>query len=324
MAVHDGKMPGLKEAIPVFHAGEVALQETMGVAERLAETGARVIRDFMPDQHRAFFAQLPFALIGSVDPDGDAWATAVSGKPGFIASPDPQLLTVAGGRDPLDPADRGLEDGDGIGLLGIELHTRRRNRVNGILRRRQETGFEIEVEHSFGNCPKYIQLRDYRFADPGPVSPPLWLDRLDDRARAMIAGADTFFVATYVDREDGSRQTDVSHRGGKPGFVRIDAGGDLVVPDFPGNRFFNTLGNILANGKAGLAFIDFSAGGMLQLSGDAEIVVGEGLGDVFEGSERFWRFKPRRIVYRSGAVALRWRDREDSLSPFLSMTGAWT
>ena len=34
----------------------------LGVAEQMDEVGRRIIRDFMPDQHRAFFAQLPFVV----------------------------------------------------------------------------------------------------------------------------------------------------------------------------------------------------------------------------------------------------------------------
>ena len=47
-----------------------------------------------------------------------------------------------------------------LGLLGIELHTRRRNRLNGVVRGAGTQGFSVEVTQSFGNCPQYIQGRD--------------------------------------------------------------------------------------------------------------------------------------------------------------------
>jgi len=47
-----------------WHAGERALQERFNVAERLAVLGRQVIRDYMPEQHRAFFHQLPFMVVG--------------------------------------------------------------------------------------------------------------------------------------------------------------------------------------------------------------------------------------------------------------------
>lgn len=309
-----------------FHAGELHLQQQVGAAEKMDAIGRRVIRDHMPDQHRDFFAQLPFLLIGAVDPAGDAWATLATGDPGFMHSPDAKTLQVRAARDDADPADAGLDDGASVGLLGIELHTRRRNRLNGRLHRSGVDGFAVTVEHSFGNCPKYIQLRDFHFAeDARDARPPAQtLDRLGARAREMIGAADTFFVASYADRDDGTRQVDVSHRGGKPGFVRVDERDHLSIPDFTGNQLFNTLGNIWLNGQAGLLFVDFDTGDLLQLAGDAHVVLDSPEIGAFAGSERMWTFQPRRIVYRAAASRLRWRARTDGLSPFLRTTGSWS
>jgi ferredoxin-NADP reductase len=149
------------------------------------------------------------------------------------------------------------------------------------------------------------------------------LDALSPRAKAMITGADTFFVASYFDREDGHRQVDVSHRGGKPGFVRLADDGTLTIPDFAGNLFFNTLGNILVNGRAGLVFADFDTGDVLQLAGDAEVLLDSRETAAFQGAERLWRFTPRRIAYRAGALPLRWKARSEGASPNSLMTGDW-
>ncbi len=109
--------------------------EKLGVKERMASVGQRVIRDYMPDQHRDFYAQLPFIVLGSVDQAGDTWATFIEGHPGFMSSPSPVVLDIAAARDPSDPATEGLADGLPIGLLGIEMHTRRRNRMTVLSRR---------------------------------------------------------------------------------------------------------------------------------------------------------------------------------------------
>jgi predicted pyridoxine 5'-phosphate oxidase superfamily flavin-nucleotide-binding protein len=309
-----------------WHAGEVAMQRSAGMAERMDALGRKVVRGFMPDQHREFFAQLPFVVLGAVDPAGDAWATLRAGPPGFLHSPDPAQLRVALPREPRDPADAGMQEGDAIGLLGIELHTRRRNRMNGMLRRGSgQAGFGIEVRQSFGNCPQYIQLRDYAFVDQAPAAP-AELAALDGAARALIGAADAFYVASYADLEDGQRQVDVSHRGGRPGFVRLDADGGLTIPDFQGNMFFNTLGNIALNPRAGLVFVDFASGGLLQMSGTAELLGGESAAaDLagFEGAQRLWRLMPHRIVRRDAALTLRWLDRDDGASPASLRTGAW-
>ncbi len=308
-----------------WHAGERQLQDHTGVAARMDLVGRKVIRDYMPDQHREFFAQLPFLVAGAVDAQGDPWAGILEGEPGFAASPDPHTLRIAAMPDTDDPLRAGLGPGKAVGLLGIELHTRRRNRMNGRIQAWDGKRFDVAVAQSFGNCPQYIQSRDCYFsrspslrfaaALPGQAG-------LDAAARALIAASDTFFVASYVDREDGDggRSVDVSHRGGKPGFVRVD-GDVLTIPDFSGNRFFNTLGNLVANPVAGLLFIDFERGDVLQLTGRAEVVLDGPEIAQFQGAERLWRVHVRRVVRRPGALALRWRF--ESWSPTALATGRW-
>jgi uncharacterized protein len=309
-----------------FHPGEIQLQQAVGVSERMDVVGRRIIRDFMPDQHRIFYNQLPFAVLGSVDDAGDSWVTLVTGRPGFMHSPDAKTLSISVAANRSDPALAQLQEGDAIGLLGIELHTRRRNRMNGHISRYNSGALDITVDQSFGNCPQYIQRRDYTLNDNGtdaaPLPDTLVSTALDARARALITAADTFFVASYVQDERG-RHVDASHRGGKAGFVRINADGSLTIPDFAGNLLFNTLGNILLNPKTGLVFPDFETGDMLHLTGDAEIVLESNEIAAFQGAERLWFFRPRQVVLRPGALALRWSLRPDGWSPNSLMTGDW-
>ncbi|QJI43261.1 2Fe-2S iron-sulfur cluster binding domain-containing protein [Pseudomonas sp. ADAK2] len=302
-----------------WHAGEKQLQEQVGVAERMETLGRRVIRSEMPDQHRQFYQQLPFMLYGAVDADGHPWASILEGPPGFAHSPAPAGLQFERLPAADDPAQ--LQAGAAIGLLGIELHTRRRNRLNGRVGAMTTGGFGVLVEQSFGNCPQYIQLRQFRsvpLADPS-TRVAQHLNALDDAASAMISQADTLFVASYVD-VDGQRSVDVSHRGGQPGFVRIE-GNRLTIPDFAGNLFFNTLGNLLVNPQAGLLFIDFNSGDLLQLSGRTEVILDGPQIEAFQGAERLWTLDVERVVRRPAALALRWRF--DGMSPNSLMTGTW-
>jgi predicted pyridoxine 5'-phosphate oxidase superfamily flavin-nucleotide-binding protein len=238
----------------------------------------------------------------------------------------PHRLSIRIPRDPGDPADAGMEDGDGLGLLGIDLFTRRRNRLNGLVSRNDDEGFDLVVEQSYGNCPKYIQMREFSFTrDPAKPSaePSIPQEAADDRVRALIQSADTLFVASYVARQSGHRQVDVSHRGGKPGFVRIGPDGVMTIPDFAGNRFFNTLGNFLVNPKGGLAFPDWETGDLLQLTGDVEVILDSPEIKDFQGAERFWRFKPHQILYRPDALPLRWAASPEGRSPNSLLTGSW-
>ena len=171
---------------------------------------------------------------------------------------------------PGDPAAAGFAAGKPIGLLGLDLSTRRRNRANG--RRR---GARRQGPHRRDRA----ELRQLRAIHPDAVADaaravaagrPRRCPRLDASARRLIETADTFFVASRSRAGIGDGGLDVSHRGGRPGFVAV-RGDTLVVPDFRGNRFFNTLGNLLGDPRAGLLFIDFATGDLLQLQGTVTI-----------------------------------------------------
>jgi uncharacterized protein len=314
------------DTLTVWNAGEIAMQSSVGVADRMAEVGRRAFRDHLTDQHRQFYPLLPFVVLGAVDPAGNAWATLRGSRPGFMRASSPHRLSIRIPRDPGDPADAGMEDGDSLGLLGIDLFTRRRNRLNGPVSRNSGDGFDLVVEQSYGNCPRYIQMREFSFTrDPVKLSaePAVPQEATDDRARALIQSADTLFVASYVERETGQRQVDVSHRGGKPGFVRIGPDGVITIPDFAGNMFFNTLGNFLVNPKGGLVFPDWETGDLLQLTGDVEVILDSPEIKDFQGAERFWRFRPHQILRRPNALPLRWAVSPEGWSPNSLMTGSW-
>lgn len=264
----------------VFHAGEQALQRAAGSYERLAEIGPNIVRDHMPDQHRELFGKLPTLVVGALDADGHPVATMLAGRPGFVTTPDARSMAIA------LPLDRAVMDEDPVlaalaeqgasapvGVLGLEPHTRRRNRMNGTMSALAGQDLTLAVVQSFGNCPKYIQAREpvtFHYSSPRPAARALG-SGLDAASRALIANADTLFIASASARpRSGARAegVDVSHRGGEPGFVAVDATPDglvLRMPDYPGNRFFMTLGNLSLDPRAGLLVVDYAGGGLLHL-----------------------------------------------------------
>ncbi len=309
-----------------FHAGELALQERTGSLSRLAEIGPRFIRDYMPQQHRDFFAQLPFLLVAGVDAQGQPWASVRVGPPGFAVSPDPRTLQVRARPLPHDPLAGAILAGAPIGLLGIEPHTGRRNRLNGRIARCDDDGFAVEVGQSFGNCAKYIQARRPELMRADGIAPIAHrLQSLDEPARALVGRADTFFIATaHPQAAQGAARAfgvDVSHRGGKPGFIRIEAGDGLTVPDFAGNSYFNTLGNLALNPRCGLLFIDFDHGDLLYLAARGEIVMEDSQVRAFAGAQRLMRLRVVSALRVAAALPLRWSPAQ--LSPALAGTGAW-
>lgn len=302
-----------------FHAGELAIHTRFGVQERMDNQGRRVIRDYLPNQFRQFFAQLTYVLVGTVDTTGNPWASILVGNPGFLSTPDERTLKVVA--QPLfgDPLVTNLAEGIDIGFLGIELPTRRRNRMNGIVIATHPEGFEVQVQQSFGNCPQYIQARrsEWDEVDPTAAKPLHRIEQLGEIEQAMIATADTFFIATAYQAESAGAASgvDVSHRGGKPGFVRIEGDRTLTIPDFSGNCYFNTFGNLELNPHAGLLFIDFAEGNVLYLTGTAEVIWEGAEILTYDKAERLLRFHLH-IGYRvEGSLPLRWSEPE--FSPFL-------
>ena len=302
----------LQETIP-FHLGETEAQRRAGFVLHGAP-----IRPFMADQHRLFFAQLPTVFAAFADPAGWPVATVLTGMPGFLSSPDATLLRVAARPGQSDPARLGLLTGSPVGLLGLDPTTRRRNRLNGTIEAVDGGGFSVRVHQSFGNCPQYIQRRHVVGAAVQGGDAVAHLDALDEAAVRLITSADTFFVASTDGGKGGEAGgLDMSHRGGLPGFVLVE-GDVLTIPDFRGNRYFNTLGNLLLDGRVGLLFIDWATGETLQLQGRAEIIWGSD--DRIAGAERLWRVRIAGGVRRHGTMPS-WLF--DDYAPTTERTGIW-
>ena len=293
-----------------FHAGELAVQERVGVHERAERSAAHSIRDHLIEQHRDFYTLLPMLFTGFVDADGKPWASILTGTPGFSHALYERRLRINALPLPGDPLAAVLRDGLSVGCLGLQWETRRRNRVNGLVSDIDGDGLTLDVIHTFGNCPKYIQKREVVAAlEPG-VALLETRTALNADDTALIARTDTFFIATAV--TDGA---DVSHRGSKPGFLRLEEDGALSWPDYTGNNFFNTLGNIEANSAAGLLIPDWETGRVLQMTGSAEIRWDVEARARLPGSKRVMAFKPSEVRSLSNIIPDRWALIE--LSPFL-------
>jgi predicted pyridoxine 5'-phosphate oxidase superfamily flavin-nucleotide-binding protein len=282
-----------------FHRDELAAQTLAG-----QRAGRAAIRPFLIDQHREFFGLLPYLFTATLDANGWPVASVLFGPAGFANSPDPLTLRVDALPSADDPAAAGFAAGNRIGLLGLDLATRRRNRANGVVNAHDDKGFTVAIEQSFGNCAQYIQTRTPAFHARTPSAVEI-LPSLDAPARRLIETADTLFVTSRSRAGIGeSGGLDVSHRGGRPGFVDV-RDDTLVVPDFRGNRFFNTLGNLLGDPRCGLLFIDFATGDLLQLQGTATIDWGVSAGQP-TGTQRSWSLRIDRGWRRRGALPFEW------------------
>ena len=320
-----------------FHKGEQELQTLYGVREKLEAMGQSFIRDYLPEQHRQFYQQLPYVFVGSIDAAGRPWASLVLGRPGFIQSPDEYKLRLNTSRIDGDPLNNNISTGSAIGILGLQFETRRRNRLSAKVESSDDRIINLAVVQAFGNCPQYIQARGIEAHDIEPCEldsfpnidsvgeerPKSSFNELSARAKEIIQTADNFYIATHHTGENGAASSgaDVSHRGGKPGFVRVDNDQSITFPDFSGNFHFNTLGNILLNPLAGLLFIDFDTGDLLYLTCRAEIIHDSEEKRAFEGAERLVRFDLDEGILLDKAVPLEWKF--IGYSPSLDRTGSW-
>ncbi len=292
-----------------FHQGELKAQALAGQSSRGAG-----IRSFMPDQHRELFGLLPYIFAAGLDTAGHPIATVLTGEAGFVTSPSPTELSIAARPSPHDPAMTAFAAGAPIGLLGLDFRTRRRNRANGTIKALADAGPTVEVSESFGNCAKYIQSREPARV-PAVTATAEAFAGLDAEARDLILRSDTLFIASAA-----AGGVDISHRGGRPGFVAVE-GDCLTVPDFAGNSYFNTLGNLLLEPAASLLFIDFSSGDLIQLQGETEILWGGRELAEIAGAQRLWRFRSRRGWRRRAALPLRWSAPEQAPTPLAP--GLW-
>ena len=290
-----------------FHQGEQAVQERLEVRD-IEDWARKVVRNELPEQHRAFHTALPFLVISARDRQGRPWATLLDGPEGFVTSPDPQHLAIDANPSPGDALVGALEAGADMGILGIELSSRRRNRVNGRVAAQGSGGITFRVDQAFGNCPQYIRAREWRRVEERPPARPRRGSTLTPTQRAWIESADTFFIASGF-RGEGESPTfgmDASHRGGERGFVTALDDGRLRFPDYAGNNHYNTIGNLLLDPRVGYLFIDFETGSLLQLTGTASIDWDSDDLKEFPGARRLVTLTIEEIVELPSAVGLRW------------------
>ena len=294
----------------VFHEGEKTVQARAGVMAEARGLGRGISR-VIPHGARPFLATQRLAILAGVDGAGRAWASIVMGPPGFITSPQPGTLRLAAGLPAADPLSEGLARGQALGILVLDPERRRRLRINGLLTAADARAIEIETQEVFGNCPKYIQAR---IPGDGPANRRGGLGArthgLNGDQRLAIERADTLFIASVHARTGA----DASHRGGQPGFARVLDDKLLCLPDYAGNNMFQTLGNIAADPRVGLLFLDFDTGTTIQLTGRALILWEREQFADLKGAQRAVAVEIDEVVEIAGRGPLGWRFVE--YSPF--------
>jgi len=281
----------------LFHDGELYFQQKLAVDKHIAFLAPKLISDRLTAQHQAFFSQLSMLFVASVDETGQVWASVIGGGPGFINSTNEKYVQIRANFIPADPIRQNLITGRHLGFLGLQFETRRRNRFAARITKSNQDLLQLEVDTAFGNCPKYIQSRNIKYFEINQKSKLKnsveRISSIDNSLKKLITKADTFFIASYyqgdiaaapknnsskkissenINSKNINYSADISHRGGRAGFVRVESHNVLCFDDYPGNNVFMTLGNLKQNPVAGLLFIDFDSGDVVQLACTSDIV----------------------------------------------------
>jgi predicted pyridoxine 5'-phosphate oxidase superfamily flavin-nucleotide-binding protein len=306
-----------------FHAGELAIQDRAGESS-MAQRNGTVMADTVIAGARSFIDKQFMVVLSSIDGGGKVWSSLLFGAPGFVQAgqgKDIVLRVPFEERDLDDPLWRNMRTDVHLGLLFIELGSRRRYRVNGHVIRIDQNVLQVRVDEAYPNCPQYIQRRHLRHLGArAGTAPALNGIELEESVSEIVSGADTVFVASG----HAERGLDASHRGGLPGFVAILDQRTLRIPDYSGNSLFNTLGNLAVDPRAGLMFMDFERLRLLHVSGVATLhwdnpdLIGTG------GTGRYWDLQVESWILRDMPHLTEWEflDKSPFNHPLLTMHSA--
>ena len=289
-----------------FHAGEQAVQ-AMACEAGIAERNATVISETILGGARPFIEKQFMVVLSSVDGSGAVWSSVIYGKPGFASVAGDSLVSLhvpQQTRDLSDPFWTNIQQQSAIGMLFIELGSRRRYRINGQVESDHNDHLHIVEQEAYPNCPKYIQKRHLSALGESVAQHEVLSGKsISADIAGLIRSADTLFVAS-LHAQTGA---DASHRGGEPGFVHVVDAQTLRIPDFSGNSLFNTLGNIETNPHAGICIPDFEGQQLLQLSGQARILWDQpDPENLTGGTQRFWEFTVSHWLLRRTPQHLQW------------------
>lgn len=279
-----------------YHEGEIEVQRRLGEAVEAQRNGRAIADSILPGALR-FIESQPLIALGTVASGGEMWASVAFGEPGFVRPDGERRIRIDLRRAviaPLDPCLANVDADPRVGVLFIEPVTRRRLRVNGRASREGDR-LQVSVTEAYPNCPKYVQRRHLRLRGNGAPTPgdAAVGASMNAHTLALIRAADTAFVASS--HPEGN--LDVSHRGGAAGFIRAIDERTLLLPDYPGNHMYNTLGNLTVNPRAGLTLVDFEAGRILMMTGDTEILWNESDREAETGGTgRFWTLRVARWI----------------------------
>lgn len=281
-----------------YHKGELQIQEKFGEL-KAANRASRMITNSIIPGAVVFIENQTSVIVSSTDNYDDIWISVLIGEAGFTKVSE--LTQISFNTDMINNSKTdifftNIKENLNIGSLFIEFGSRRRYRINGSVQL-DDSRIDIVINEAYPNCPKYIQRRlmsapKEKTQLESKIS---FGKQLSEDQKQWILTSDTLFVGT----QSASEKLDASHRGGNPGFIELLSDNSLKIPDYVGNKMYNTLGNISQNKKAGLLFIDFKNKRILQITGKAALLFDQHSEEdelKTTGTGRYWLFKPTKWI----------------------------
>ena len=93
------------------------------------------------------------------------------------------------------------------------------------------------------------------------------VNEIPDEHAGFIQSRDMFFLTTIDHRGFPT----CSYKGGNPGFVKVLDNKTIAFPAYDGNGMFLSMGNMTANPKVGMLFIDFETPHRVRVHGTASV-----------------------------------------------------
>lgn len=112
-----------------------------------------------------------------------------------------------------------------------------------------------------------------------------------------------FFIATA----DDHGWPECSYKGGEPGFVRVLDEHTLAFPVYDGNGMFLSCGNLVANPRVGMLFINFENGTRLRLNGHTSVDPEDPLIASYPGAKMVVRVQAREVFANCRRYVHRYR-----------------
>ncbi|KIK68019.1 hypothetical protein GYMLUDRAFT_155628 [Collybiopsis luxurians FD-317 M1] len=287
-------------ALNGWHVGERSIRQKLHFAGDPSLEGMYAyIADEIDPGMAQFHAECHFLPVTTLDSTGRPWSSILAprgGKTGsrFIRYIGGSKLRITSEVWEGEPILRTGRDKMLVAGIGIHFPTRMRNKIAGYAESYSHSDkdrvvqLDFRVNETIGNCPKYITIRQF---SPHPNGSPKVAaekldmkegDRLPDELIDFILGSDTVFFGTTYAAPKNEAEMFPSHlgmnqRGGHKGFIRVSRkdGRTLALPDYSGNRFMTSLGNVEATPLASFTFVDFENGAILYLTGNAANLFGE-------------------------------------------------